>query len=223
MSDTAVTQTTDTPTLQPHPETAVPVTPSGPVIDGEAPRLGGGPLATPSPIGTPEHATVADETPTAPAAEFAPTLPDSAPTLPTTAPPVVTPPPVPEPRTAEERFAQNTMQFDVGSLPTLPEAAPAAPVMIEDAETDTADDKQAASGETGEHPMAHLMPAKSKPTLASIAAAEQRAIKKAKAKKIKIGVFVGALAVSAVAGPPLVSWFGNALNEAGDTSTETDE
>lgn len=73
-----------------------------------------------------------------------------------------------------------------------------------------------------EHPMAHLMPTKSMPTEASRRAAEQRAIRKAKGKKIKIGVAAGALVFSAVVGPPLGKWFVNALNEAGSTQTEVE-
>ena len=222
MSDTAVTPMTETPTLQPHPETAVPATPPGTTVDSEVPRLGGGPLTTPAPIGTPDSSHEATDISTAPAAEFIPTLPDSVPVLPSATAQIVSPPAAPEPKNAEERFALNAMQFDSASLPTLPEAGPAAPVMVEDVEPETTGQQSSADG-TAEHPMAHLMPSKSKPTQASIQAAEQRAIKKAKAKKIKIGVFIGALAVSALAGPPLYSWFSNALAEAGDTSTTTDE
>jgi hypothetical protein len=69
-----------------------------------------------------------------------------------------------------------------------------------------------------EHPMAHLMPQKSMPSEASRRAAEIRAVKKAKAKKIKIAVAVGALAFTAIVGPPLVKWLTNAINEAGSTS-----
>lgn len=213
MSDTAVTPTTETPTLQPHPETAVPVMPPGAAVDGEAPRLGAGPLATPAPVGGS----------TAPVAEFNPTLPDNAPVLPSASAPIVSTPPAPEPKNAEERFALNAMEFDTATLPTLPEAGPVAPVMVESVEPETTDGEQGSTDGAEKHPMAHLMPAKSKPTLASTRAAEQRAIKKAKTRKIKIGVFIGALAVSVVAGPPLYSWFGNALNEAGDTSTDTGE
>jgi hypothetical protein len=87
---------------------------------------------------------------------------------------------------------------------------------------DRPDDEHEAANEAGddEHPMAHLMPQKSKPTQASIRAAEQRAIKKAKAKKIKVGVAAGALVVAAVAGPPLWSWLTNAINEAGGITTD---
>jgi hypothetical protein len=68
--------------------------------------------------------------------------------------------------------------------------------------------------------MAHLMPQKSAPSEASRRAAEARAAKKAKAKKVKLAVAAGFLVVAVVVGPPLFKWFNNALNEAGNTSTE---
>ncbi len=93
----------------------------------------------------------------------------------------------------------------------LPPPATAAPTSCE---TPTKSDAQP------EHPMAHLMPSKSKPTEASRRAAEARAAKKAKAKKIKIAVAAGVLVVTALVGPPLFRWLSNAVNEAGNTSTE---
>jgi hypothetical protein len=94
-------------------------------------------------------------------------------------------------------------------LPTLPvpSSTPGLP-----ATTETPAD--AASNEP-RHPMAHLMPENSKPSEASLRAAEARAVKKKKAKKIKIIVGVCALAVTAVVGPPLGKWTINAINEAG--------
>jgi len=68
--------------------------------------------------------------------------------------------------------------------------------------------------------MAHLMPEKSKPSEASLRAAEARAVKKKKAKKIKIIVGGCALVVTAVLGPPLVKWTVNAVNEAGSVSKD---
>ena len=70
------------------------------------------------------------------------------------------------------------------------------------------------------HPMAHLMPQKAAPSEASRKAAEIRAARKAKAKKVKFGVAAGCLLVAVVAGPPLFKWLGNAINDAGSTSTE---
>ena len=49
------------------------------------------------------------------------------------------------------------------------------------------------------------------------------AAKKAKGKKIKIGVIVGFLVVAVAAGPPLFSWLTDAINEAGSVSTDVDE
>jgi hypothetical protein len=63
--------------------------------------------------------------------------------------------------------------------------------------------------------MAHLMPQKIKPSESSLRAAEARAAKKKKARKVKIIVGVCALAVTAVVGPPLAKWTINAINEAG--------
>jgi hypothetical protein len=70
------------------------------------------------------------------------------------------------------------------------------------------------------HPMAHLMPEKMKPSEASLRAAEQRAAKKKKARRIKIGATVLFLAVAAVVGPPLGRWLIDAINEAGSTKTD---
>lgn len=68
--------------------------------------------------------------------------------------------------------------------------------------------------------MAHLMPQRIKPTEASLRAAAQRAARKKKAKRIKIGVLAGFLAIAAIAGPPLGGWLMNAINESGSTKTE---
>lgn len=112
----------------------------------------------------------------------------------------------------------------------LPEGAPTLPVVspvLSSAEARMQPEASApaeggSDGPAAEpaHPMAHLMPAKSKPSEAAKRAAEQRAVKKAKAKKIKIGVAVGFLTVSVLVGPPLFKWLANAINEAGGLSTE---
>ena len=70
------------------------------------------------------------------------------------------------------------------------------------------------------HPMAHLMPEKIKPSEASLRAAELRAAKKKKARKINIVATVVLLAVAAVVGPPLGRWLVDAINEAGSTKTD---
>jgi len=93
------------------------------------------------------------------------------------------------------------------TLPTLPIAAPIAPASTSLVEADT--------GGEPRHPMAHLMPEKSRPSEASMRAAELRAAKKKKAKKVKIIVGVCALVVTVVVGPPLAKWTMNAINEAG--------
>jgi hypothetical protein len=64
--------------------------------------------------------------------------------------------------------------------------------------------------------MAHLMPEKAGPSEASRRAAEARAIKKKKAKKVKIIVSICALALTVVLGPPLAKWTIDAINDAGN-------
>lgn len=113
------------------------------------------------------------------------------------------------------------------SLPTLPTITPTAPTSPATTPTVSASDDGTETSTTvapasADHPMAHLMPARSAPSEASKRAAELRAAKKAKARKIKIGVAIGALAVAAIVGPPLGKWFVNAINESGSTSTEVD-
>jgi hypothetical protein len=68
--------------------------------------------------------------------------------------------------------------------------------------------------------MAHLMPEKSKPTEASLRAAQLRAEKKAKARRTKIIVGIVMLAIAAVVGPPAFRWLADAVNEAGSTKTD---
>ena len=94
------------------------------------------------------------------------------------------------------------------TLPTLPVAAPTVPAPTSESGVEV-------SGEA-RHPMAHLMPEKAGPSEASRRAAEARAIKKKKAKKIKIVVGVCALVVTVLLGPPLAKWTINAINEAGN-------
>lgn len=121
--------------------------------------------------------------------------------------------------------------LELPTLPTLPTAAPVitGPLGMPapdahrtapngDATSDDGDDADRAP--VDEHPMAHLMPQKTAPSEASQRAADIRAAKKAKAKKIKIGVAIGSLVFLAVVGPPLGRWLADAVNEAGNTSTE---
>ncbi len=219
MSETEVTTTNDTsakqplqpgppPRLHPHPDTAVPTIAPGAPTTGDAPRLGSSPISAPSLL-----STAPPILPTAAAPTVEPTLPPSLPAA-NSAPATQT---VHHDAPAEQRYADAAMQFDVATLPSLPQAGPAVSVFeASDQLTDTAPGETAA---TGEHPMAHLMPARSKPTEASIKAAELRAAKKSKAKKVKILVAIGALVVTALVGPPAVSWLTGAINEAGDTDT----
>lgn len=170
--------------------------PDGMFLDGEAPRLGSAPIIPPAPMGG--------------AGIVTPTTGDgSVPVLPVVSPVLSGP--------TDARFAAQAPPVPDTDLPTLPTAGPVIPSSTEGEETPTAADDA-----EPRHPMAHLMPPKSKPTEASIRAAEQRAIKKAKAKKIKIAVAAGALVVGALAGPPFVSWLTNAVNETGKIEQPAD-
>jgi hypothetical protein len=187
-------------------------------LDGEMPRLGAvGVAASP--------AAPADD-------EFAPTMPDDVAGLPT----------LPEAGAIAPSFAPGQAEpigplapagLDLPDLPSLPTVAPvlAEPTGLPapdadhhqraTAPADTADDTLAApAAPTNGHPMAHLMGTNTPPSEASRKAAEIRAAKKAKARKVKIGVAIGALVVGVAVGPPLFRWLNNAINEAGSTSTE---
>ncbi len=193
MSDTVVT---DTPQTTPDPAF---------FLDGDAPRLGEAAAPAPAPAERPTpmldmqgRIELADDAPNIPAA---PTLApaEELPTL-TAAPPAESPAPAAPPAEA----------------PTLPTSTPNVAPMSTEVDEDTGDE----DADEPRHPMAHLMPQKSKPTEASIRAAEIRAAQKAKGKKIKVGIAVGSLVFTALVGPPLFKWLSNAINEAGDTSTE---
>lgn len=168
-------------------------------LDGDAPRLGE--TAAPAPAPAERPTPMLDMEGRVDIAESAPNLPtptplaatEDLPALPVVSPVLTSP-----------------------DAPTLPAGTPnhvpmstEAPV-VEDLDED---------GEP-RHPMAHLMPGKSAPSEASRRAAEIRAAQKAKGKKIKIGIAVGSLVFTALVGPPLFSWLSDALDEAGNTSTE---
>lgn len=72
------------------------------------------------------------------------------------------------------------------------------------------------------HPMAHLMPQRTKPTEAQVRANELRSWKKKKARRAKVLVVVAAVAIGAFAGPPLAAWVIEAVNEPGTTPDQTD-
>jgi hypothetical protein len=165
------------------------------VGDDDTPRLASAPIAAPTLPGP--------STPMAPPPSSAPT---AAPTM------SVAPSGAPDlPMAVPEASAP--------ALPSLPTAAPATPQRVaEMAAEDDGTGSESASGEPS-HPMAHLMPAKSKQTEASRRAAEARAAHKKKAKRVKIAVIAGMIAFTALVGPPLFKWLSNAINEAGDTKT----
>jgi len=139
--------------------------------------------------------------------------------------PSMTPPPVATPT----EFAAPPSEFATPQPmsptdgPTLPVVSPVltAPALPAGGAVSAAPPGDDASESTAppEHPMAHLMPAKSVPGEASRRAAEKRAIQKAKAKKIKIGVAAGMLVVTGLVGPPLGRWLVTAINEAGGTTS----
>ena len=139
-----------------------------------------------------------------------------------TGPSVVPPPPPPSEFATQQPMATN----DGPMLPTVSPVltAPAVPVLpvVGAVDAGSVDDDASETTAPPEHPMAHLMPAKSVPGEASRRAAEQRAIQKAKAKKIKIGVAAGVLVITALVGPPLGRWLVNAINEAGSTTAVED-
>lgn len=200
-------------------DTVLSSTPDAAPSLGDAPRLGEAinptlptvPMA-PSPAAAPSMPAPTTDAPPMPmvgatTVEGAPMLPDAAPVLPTAA--SATPP--------------------TPAMPTGPSLPDAAPVLTSDEAPVLPTPSAQANAPAGpnndvdgepRHPMAHLMPAKSGPSEASQRAAEIRAAQKAKSKKIKIGIAVGSLVFLGVVGPPVYKWTANAINEAGNTSTE---
>jgi len=163
----------------------------------------------------PHAPNVASLPATAPSMPLAPSGPPNGPTLDGDLPRlgvghVAPPPAVP---------ATEVPDFSHVVLPTLP--TPFATPSVVDEPT-VVDEPSRETGEAREpvHPMAHLMPPKSAPSEAKRRADELRAAKKAKAKKVKIGVAAGFLVLAVAVGPPLGRWFVNAINAAGSTSTE---
>jgi hypothetical protein len=186
------------------------------LLDGDLPRLGE-PAAVASPAAAPSsappasaHSSLAPPSDTPVAAPLPrPTGPSPVMSAPGATPVLGVPDPMP-------------------SLPTLPTVAPAtqtAQPSVAVPQTPVLDEvpDDATPVAQPEHPMAHLMPEKTGPSEASKRAADIRAAKKAKVRKIKIGVAIGAIVIAAVVGPPLGKWFVNAINEAGSTSTEVDD
>ncbi len=206
MSETALTPTDETPTAAP----------ASLLLDGDAPRLGSTPLTAPAPMGG-AGTQVFDDAPAGPSLPgVSPVLDDPVAPLQTSGDVFASDMPAPAIPSA---VAPSIPAPTLPTLPTLPTSAPAAPTApATQLEDGTLADPAVAPD--ADHPMAHLMGGASQVTQASQRAAELRAAKKAKAKKLKIGFAVGALVVTAVVGPPLWSWFTDALNEAGNTSTE---
>jgi hypothetical protein len=73
-----------------------------------------------------------------------------------------------------------------------------------------------------QHPMAHLMPPRTKPTEAQLRANELRAANKKKARRTKVVVVVAVVAIGALAGPRLATWVVDAINESGTTTEPPD-
>lgn len=185
---------TDQPHMSDTANSDVFAAPSGLLLDGEMPRLGSATPMMPN-LPAPTIASV-DGGPTMPL--MSPVLTDDASTTPMPGMPAL--PSLP--------------------MPSLPVNTPPAPVLSAPALTEMETATLAPAPAEPRHPMAHLMPEKGKPSESAIRAAELRAAKKRKGKRIKIGVIVGFLVVAGVVGPPAFKWFSNAVNEAGKTSTD---
>jgi hypothetical protein len=117
------------------------------------------------------------------------------------------------------------------TLPTLPSAsaAPAiapvpllAPELVEVVQAVVEQEESRFVNDGLQHPMAHLMPPRTKPTEAQLRANELRASNKRKARRTKVLVVVAAVAIGALAGPPLATWVVDAINESGTTTDQTD-
>jgi hypothetical protein len=91
--------------------------------------------------------------------------------------------------------------------PSLPTAAAKAPAPFVDGD----------QAEEPRHPMAHLMPEQGPKSDSQVWAAQVRAAKKAKARKMKAIAAVVFIAIAAIVGPPLGKWLVNAINESGKT------
>lgn len=119
-------------------------------------------------------------------------------------PPVAPPPPVSGSMLLPPRIDAEPvlLALDGPSLPTSAPKVPSAP-----SDSDDADEPR--------HPMAHLMPEQGSKSDSQVWAAQLRAAKKAKARKVKIVTAVVFLAVAALVGPPLGKWLVNAINESG--------
>ena len=216
-------------------------------FDHEMPRLAAEPTHTPAPQ-MPDEFAPGQEPPPGLDAAHAPRLPGEGAAPQMTPPPAdVAPPPLPNtvaiepgapnlpnaapepslaPPAAPSAFAAPAIADAAAPpapAPAMPDAAPAAPIAaITEVAADVAAEAEAeaAANASPHHPMAHLMPQKPEQTEAGRRAAEQRAAKKKKSKRIKIGLTIAFLVVAAVAGPPLGKWLANAVNEAGDTTPD---
>lgn len=198
-------------------------------FDFEMPRLASEPTVTPQPTVPPEFDPTQAPAVTHDAAT-APRLPGTGPaTPPPPSPPVGTLPPLPDSVVADPAMPTST------PTPPPPPAAVPGPTTVDTgdaaaaqvpgvgalAEQVAAEAEAEQSNAAPHHPMAHLMPQKPEQTEASRKAAELRAAKKKKSKRIKIAMAAGVVAVGAIAGPPLASWLVDAINEAGSTGDDT--
>jgi hypothetical protein len=116
------------------------------------------------------------------------------------------------------------------TLPTLPTTATVALTPIPLLEPELVDVVQAVVeqeesrfvNDGPQHPMAHLMPPRTRPTEAQLRANELRASNRKKARRAKVLVVVAVVAIGAFAGPPLAAWVVDAINESGATTDQTD-
>jgi len=201
----------------PAPLAAPPVAPArppltAPALPALAPRLASPrAAAAPAAPGTAEP-TVVESPPGPPVETILPSLPPAgavraAPPAPAAAPPEAAP------------IVALTALDDLPTLPTLPTPAPAtAPGLAQSAPATDGGDSAA---EGPQHPMAHLLAAKPQ-TAASKRAADLRAARKKRSKRIKLTCAAVFLAVGAIAGPPLGKWLVDAINESGSVEQPED-
>ncbi|HUF98880.1 MAG TPA: hypothetical protein VMM60_12195 [Ilumatobacter sp.] len=109
---------------------------------------------------------------------------------------------------------------------TVPEASPLAlvePELVDAVAAVVEQEEDRFITDGPQHPMAHLMPVRTKPTEAQQRANQLRAAKKKKSRRIKVVAVIATVAFGALAGPPLATWLVDAVNESGSTTNTTDE
>ncbi len=193
--------------------------------------------ATDTPADTGTTNVVAASVDSDPTPEPRPITVAGSPLLPNVPRPAATPP---EPRSVPLTAPTGDVSTPAGGMPRLAPSlpsAPSTPSVTADIPAHTAgtipiepelvevvqaivEEEESRFVETPEHPMAHLMPQRTKPTEAQLRAAAIRAARKKKSRRIKIIAAVLVIGTGALAGPPLAAWLVDAINESGKTSTD---